>query len=1372
MIDTMTNNPNQTSWQLAQASVDALTKEIESGRNEALFTYLRTMAKFPTYSARNVLLIAAQRPNSTHLEGMRSWNELGRSVRPGAKGNHDDPQALNIFLACTLPMAQRMAERKAERVFTHPTDWQLEAMYDGAVSNLINMFEVNRPLQPFVSNPFKRYLLITIVHGAMTAFRFRQEYWNIEGVEDLTKFQRIRGRYENPAERELITRDLLEQVTDQYTNRLSVVLQVIRRLSAIPNVQILISCREFDFNYDARFSSLDCQKVRLTEPTWEAVRQLLTTLGIETAKWPSDMRELMRNLQHLNVFVQNFANDSRGLVFETYQNMLEAMFSKRVIREYAPRTLEACERIAAKMSEDEELWLPRIALDHEYPQEVDRLIAAGILQESGRKIGFRHQTLFDYVRTRAFCSGADSLSGHVLPRQDALFVRSVLWSSLHALRSSSLERYCVEMGTLWESATLRRHLRLLLIAFLGQVSEPDEREAQWLLPTLDDPRLRGKTLGAIVGNIGWFRRLQSRLPALMTGSDEVTAWQVITILKAALAFEREAVFSLMSRFWSQSSTDELVLHAVYDLPDWDDRATGLVETILKRQAVKSHVVVHLAQQAAKANSGFGTRILAACLTNTLNIDTVSSTPPKEPQAQEQIASSGKLGRLLAGTDWYGVEEVASIEPAAFIVGIWPWFLQAATVLARPEDPIRMQYRSANAFEFDSIDNHILKAIRMGIDLYAQREPAPFLEFTRIQKTTELMIIHRMLAYGFEHLIAVFPNAVLEYLTADPRRMALGTYDDPHQQTKSLIAALSRALPALQLAPLESMVVNFEFFIDQPNYNAALRRERRRLNREHRLRLLRAFPAERLSATIKKLRDEEEIALPDTENSERRIIGGITRSRVSPQQMAKAANEDILNFLHEIAARSGDGLHGGVDSASQTFAAFAKDQPSRALAIIRALTPEAQEQTVGNALYTLAEASDMDPHEVVDLIKKLISRGSSSQSFRYWLALTLERLAVRCGGLDDEICEILKSWLAPVAADQSNQPDESKQVDSPESPSKHCSALLWSPIAGTVPGGNYTDLAAVSRGYNCRIPPAVDQWLETLEHHLCLSESLAVWRELIFRELYELQSAPNKPRAVGFLTRLITSYPKALTCFQGTLFLARNHRWLPAEFLQRAIKLLDASDWRWKEQAIGELAMLRTATVPTDEFVRSIVERAVLPSPSDSRPDLRRVGITFVCIRLWIEPEFRKIAHEILVPLAKAGDGYLPGAIMELFRIGQNIVPDEKTGELLRILVESPDLIRRGGPSFLGRRLKELLSDGLDCRLVAEVVRAILTATEPAIGESKTNWIPEPGELIQITITLQRIKATREIGLELFEALMDAGAYEADRVLREIDRRIL
>jgi hypothetical protein len=85
MLSTNQGNINST-WELTRASVDGLVKAIESGRNEVFASYLSTMARFHAYSARNVLLIAAQRPNATHIEGVRSWNELGRFVRPGEKG--------------------------------------------------------------------------------------------------------------------------------------------------------------------------------------------------------------------------------------------------------------------------------------------------------------------------------------------------------------------------------------------------------------------------------------------------------------------------------------------------------------------------------------------------------------------------------------------------------------------------------------------------------------------------------------------------------------------------------------------------------------------------------------------------------------------------------------------------------------------------------------------------------------------------------------------------------------------------------------------------------------------------------------------------------------------------------------------------------------------------------------------------------------------------------------------------------------------------------------------------------------------------------------------------------------------------------------
>lgn len=148
----------------------------------------------------------------SHLYTLRDRDQR-IAIAEIAYNNHNDPQALNIFLACILPMAQRMAEGKAYRIFAHPTDWQLEAMYDGAVTNLLEMFQAHRPLRTSMPNAFRRCVICTILFGTMYVFRVHQANRHIEGVEDLTKFASVKDGYRNPIERDVITRELLEQIT-------------------------------------------------------------------------------------------------------------------------------------------------------------------------------------------------------------------------------------------------------------------------------------------------------------------------------------------------------------------------------------------------------------------------------------------------------------------------------------------------------------------------------------------------------------------------------------------------------------------------------------------------------------------------------------------------------------------------------------------------------------------------------------------------------------------------------------------------------------------------------------------------------------------------------------------------------------------------------------------------------------------------------------------------------------------------------------------------------------------------------------------------------------------------------------------------------
>ena len=52
--------------------------------SEGWQSYLVAMRKFHNYSASNVMLILAQRPDASRVAGFHTWRSLGRHVRKGA----------------------------------------------------------------------------------------------------------------------------------------------------------------------------------------------------------------------------------------------------------------------------------------------------------------------------------------------------------------------------------------------------------------------------------------------------------------------------------------------------------------------------------------------------------------------------------------------------------------------------------------------------------------------------------------------------------------------------------------------------------------------------------------------------------------------------------------------------------------------------------------------------------------------------------------------------------------------------------------------------------------------------------------------------------------------------------------------------------------------------------------------------------------------------------------------------------------------------------------------------------------------------------------------------------------------------------------
>ena len=113
-----------------------ITDSIEQGikelfQSDKYANYLRTMSRFHSYSARNVILIHMQRPDATAVAGFNAWkNKFQRHVKKGEKG---------ITILAPTPFKKTIEEKKLDPVTKSP-------MIDHEGNVIMEQKEVEIPL--------------------------------------------------------------------------------------------------------------------------------------------------------------------------------------------------------------------------------------------------------------------------------------------------------------------------------------------------------------------------------------------------------------------------------------------------------------------------------------------------------------------------------------------------------------------------------------------------------------------------------------------------------------------------------------------------------------------------------------------------------------------------------------------------------------------------------------------------------------------------------------------------------------------------------------------------------------------------------------------------------------------------------------------------------------------------------------------------------------------------------------------------------------------------------------------------------------------------------------------------------------------------
>ena len=1187
--------------------------------------------------------------------------------------------------------------------------------------------------------------------------------------------------------------DALSELIDLSTGRLSALVTLVRRAAEVPNLHIVCSCRTFERRYDTRLSRIDAEEVQLPPLPWPAVSEILRARGLNADAWPEEFREMLCYPQCLKLFLRFFSGASEAAVFKTYQAMLEHLWRERLFKsaQHAQATV-LLNRIATDMAERETLHAPAARFEAER-RDLDYLVSVGILQydEALGQISFTHQTLFDFARARAFVTQEGSLSRFVLARQTALFVRPKLWSGLAYLRATDASAYRNEFLALWGDTALRQHLRLLLIDFAGMQEAPEPFEIQSLQRALDDPRYLSKTLNAIAGRKTWFDEVKREVLPRLMAAEVKDGWPARWVLQRAWPFARDEVLHLLEQFWleDQGKREQAFL-VLQELGQWSDAALRLAVRIIEAGGMHDQSVSYLASVVSAAEPALAVKLAAAQIR--LRLKEAMSAPPPPLEIPEGASVEEKevaralyeprkaLKDLLDRSDssWYDLPAVVEASPITWLDELWPLLREALELIADPEPRIVNEYRDdsflATNFEDDAEgearrEYPILGATLTAVRELAKREPDKFIAFAQKNESSGVASVHRLLAIGLSQIGATHARFGLEYLLGDARRLQLENFHEDERETKMLIRAITPHLSTEECGRLEAFILGAS--TTRPDFrdeDPETRFKRQKWDRQFRLRLLRQFPPGKLSSATRQLiRTEQESAFPGFEDKRRDFEVTVSSSRMSADQMSRASDDAILNFVKDYPDSIGWGnvfdRRGGSIEVSRAFGQFAKNHPARALRLCEQMDPATHQRPLGHAIEAIDEKA-LPLDELSKVVFDFDGKGFRSEEFRAPAASALRKRVSQPDGLPDAVIDLLIRWLGEYEIEEEEPPKASDEDKAREE------SILWG-YGGfmILPHGTYPILNAIVIGFIGRDPVPNDRLFGVLMRHLERDDSIKIW-EAIGMDLSRYLSRCGPSHVEGFIEALFSKHPPLVGKKTGIWLVAHALRFVSASAIQRWLTAVRTHGLDDSMQAFGELLILYALLAPTESWPRNEIEDVLTrASTGDAVSHEILTGLVHGAVHLWKDIDDKAFLSRILAAGMKSDHPATGRAALDWFRINEHARLSDRNRPIFAALAEGKAIEAVRSYSFLVEALMEVIQD--DPLVVYAICTRILASAGADIGNMATAVATDAEGIINIALTLQRMEEpNRTNGLTLFERLIELNAYRAREALMDVDRR--
>ncbi|MFI5616193.1 hypothetical protein [Streptomyces sp. NPDC051567] len=575
---------------------------------------------------------------------------------------------------------------------------------------------------------------------------------------------------------------------------------MLEALGASPNIRVVLVARTIDVEKDPRLTSLvgqegTAERFRLGLLDDQAVRTVLEAGGTSPQTLDRNTLGLLRTPLHLAVF-SRLSEKARTTSYRSLQELYAQYTdeSRREIERSLPPDAwpDITGQLVDEMSRRETVTVPYALLDRFARTDLAVLVSAGVLLHADNdRIGFFHETYFDYLFARTFVLSGKDLHDFLATSGQALFRRAQTRQVLEHLRDTDRAEFRRTVVRLLTSDLVRPHLRFVVLAVLEQL---DATSVDWAVL---EPLAWGE--GVTAGKLRGLLALPAWFDAADTGRWE--QW-LVTPQLASLAFPQLE--------WCTAHRPARVLELVEPYSDadgpWRQRlldwvckwpsalSVDLVRTLIDRGDFDrgpdgtSRADVdfwHIFEQLAEEEAASATRLLGAFLARGLQRAVAAGHGDPFDSDHLSMLGGSRVGTL--------VSETAAAAPGEVLNHVLPFVIavaEASHTACADKDTLYPRW-SHPPSPFDSdLDKGLYAAAHNALRALAQQNPSAVAEAMAAVLAASGGWALSFLACR-TYTVWNRPDEALAWLMSDPAHLRLGWPDSACWASRELIAEATR-----------------------------------------------------------------------------------------------------------------------------------------------------------------------------------------------------------------------------------------------------------------------------------------------------------------------------------------------------------------------------------------------------------------------------------------------------------------------------------------------------------------------------------------------------------------------------------------------------